>query len=82
MNFDWMALLIGAVGTILWAHNGKLSKYAALLWFFSSIFWVVYAYFESKAALGARDFISVLLYLYGAYRWSINPANDDNEKAT
>lgn len=73
LSFDWIALIIGTIGTVLWAHNGNLSKYAAVLWFFSSIFWIAYAYFESQTALGFRDFISVLLYLYGAYRWLINP---------
>ena len=69
MYMDWIALLIGTIGTALWAHNGKSARLAAPLWLASSLIWMVYAYINGLSALGARDFISVSLYGYGIWRW-------------
>jgi hypothetical protein len=66
---DWAALGVGTIGTILWAHNGKWAKYAAIWWLASSILWIWYASLNNLAALGARDLISVSLYVYGGWRW-------------
>lgn len=66
---DWLALLVGTIGTVLWAHNGKLAKYAAVWWLVSSVLWMLFAYLKGLPALASRDLISVLLYLYGGYRW-------------
>ena len=66
---DWLALAVGTVGTVLWTHNGRLAKYAAVWWLASSVLWVIYSWLKGLPALGARDFISVGLYLYGGWRW-------------
>jgi hypothetical protein len=74
---DWLALAIGTVGTVLWAHNGAWAKYAAVFWFVSSIFWVAFAYTTNGTALGIRDGISIALYMYGAWRWLGKPRNKE-----
>lgn len=66
---DWLALSMGTIGTILWAHNGRGAKYAAGWWLASSLLWMAFAYLKGLPALGTRDLLSVLLYLYGGYRW-------------
>lgn len=68
LNLDWVALCIGTLGTVLWAHNGKSASYAGVLWFVSAMIWIAYAYLNRLPALGSRDIINVLLYIYGAYR--------------
>ncbi len=68
-KLDWLALIIGTIGTILWSHNGKSAKYAAVLWFISSIIWVIYAYLNNLPTLGMRDAISISLYIYGMIKW-------------
>lgn len=66
---DWLALAVGTIGTVLWAHNGAWAKYAAFWWLASSLLWIGYAYLKGLPALGARDLISVTLYIYGGWRW-------------
>lgn len=72
LHLDWVALIVGTIGTILWAHNGKSAKYACVFWLFSSLIWMAFAYFKGLPALGIRDLISVALYVYGGYRWLIS----------
>jgi hypothetical protein len=69
VHLDWLALLVGAVGSFLWAHNGPSAKYASVWWLFSSLLWVVFAWLNGLAALGVRDVLGVGLTLYGCYRW-------------
>jgi hypothetical protein len=68
-HLDWMALVVGAVGSLLWAHNGPSAKYASLWWLLSSILWVVFAWIQGLPALGLRDAVGVGSTLYGCYRW-------------
>ena len=68
-HLDWLALLVGAVGSLLWAHNGRSAKYASVWWLFSSVLWVVFAWVHGLPALGARDALGVGSTLYGCYRW-------------
>jgi hypothetical protein len=68
-HLDWMALLVGAIGSFLWAHNGPSAKYASVWWLCSSVLWIVFAWLHGLAALGARDFLGVCVTLYGCYRW-------------
>lgn len=69
---DWLALALGTIGTVIWAHNGSWSRYAAVLWLASSILWLIYAWLNGLPALGGRDAISIALYVYGGYRWLKN----------
>lgn len=66
---DWLALATGTIGTVLWAHNGQWARWAAVWWLASSFLWVAFAWKSGLAALGVRDFISICLYMYGAWRW-------------
>lgn len=66
---DWAALLVGTIGTVLWAHNGPQARWAASWWLASSALWAAFAWTEGMPALGIRDAISVGLYVYGAWRW-------------
>ena len=66
---DWAALAVGTIGTILWAHNGAWAKHAAVWWLASSCLWAWFAYANGLPALGIRDAISILLSVYGAWRW-------------
>lgn len=68
-QLDWLALLVGAVGSVLWAHNGRLARYAAVWWLVSSVLWVVFAWLNGLPALGVRDVVGVSVALYGCYRW-------------
>ena len=68
-QLDWIALLVGAVGSLLWAHNGRSAKYASIWWLFSSVLWVAFAWVHGLPALGARDAIGVGSTLYGCFRW-------------
>ena len=68
-HLDWIALLVGAVGSLLWAHNGRSAKYASVWWLCSSLLWVVFAWRNGLPALGARDLLGVGSTLYGCYRW-------------
>ena len=73
-HLDWMALLVGAVGSFLWAHNGRGAKYASVWWLVSSLMWVVFAWLQGLPALGARDALGVSSTLYGCFRWLQPPA--------
>jgi hypothetical protein len=68
-HLDWLALVVGAVGSLLWAHNGRSAKYASVWWLLSSVLWVVFAWVHGLPALGARDALGVGSTLYGCYRW-------------
>jgi nicotinamide riboside transporter PnuC len=68
-HLDWIALVVGAVGSLLWAHNGRSAKYASLWWLLSSLLWIVFAWTHGLAALGVRDLLGVGVTLYGCYRW-------------
>jgi hypothetical protein len=68
-HFDWAALAVGAVGTLLWAHNGSRARYAALWWLASSLLWLLFAWSKGMPALGLSYAVSVGLYVYGGYRW-------------
>jgi hypothetical protein len=73
-HLDWIALLFGAIGSLLWAHNGRSAKYAALWWLLSSLLWMAFAWLNGLPALGMRDAVSVAATLYGCYRW-LQPRN-------
>jgi hypothetical protein len=68
-HLDWLALVVGAIGSLLWAHNGQSAKYASVWWLLSSVLWVVFAWVHGLPALGARDALGVGSTLYGCYRW-------------
>jgi hypothetical protein len=68
-HLDYAALVIGTLGTLLWAHNGRNAKYAAPCWIASSLLWIGFAWASGLPALGMRDFLSVCLYAYGGWRW-------------
>ncbi|HXD42962.1 MAG TPA: hypothetical protein VN649_20520 [Ramlibacter sp.] len=68
-HLDWIALVFGAVGSLLWAHNGRSAKYASLWWLLSSLLWVAFAWVQGLPALGVRDAVGVGSTLYGCFRW-------------
>jgi hypothetical protein len=68
-HLDWIALVVGAVGSLLWAHNGRSAKYAAVWWLGSSLLWIAFAWLHGMTALGLRDLLGVGIALYGSYRW-------------
>lgn len=68
-HLDWIALALGAIGSLLWAHNGPRAKYAALWWLASSLLWIAFAWAKGLPALGMRDVIGVSTTLYGCWRW-------------
>ena len=68
-HLDWIALVVGAVGSLLWAHNGRAAKYAAVWWLGSSLLWIAFAWLHGLPALGIRDLLGVVIALYGSYRW-------------
>lgn len=72
-HLDWMAMVVGAVGTLLWAHNGRSARWAAAWWLTSSLLWLSFAWAKGLPALGARDLLSTTLYLYGGWRWLMKP---------
>ena len=68
-HLDWLALVVGAIGSFLWAHNGQSAKYASVWWLLSSVLWIVFAWLHGLTALGMRDVLGVSTTLYGCYRW-------------
>lgn len=77
-HLDWVALAIGTTGTILWSQNGRFSKWAAVWWLVSSFFWVAFSWMHGLPALGLRDLISILLYVYGAWRWLLRTGTTES----
>lgn len=71
IHLDWIALALGAIGSILWAHNGAGARYACLWWLASSLAWIAFAWIEGLPALGLRDGIGVGTTVYGCYRWML-----------
>lgn len=63
---SWIALGIGTLGTVGWAIGGRAGKIAAPLWFFSSVLWIVFAWRSGVHAIGWRDALNIMLYIYGA----------------
>lgn len=80
-HLDWLALFIGTIGTVLWAHNGRWAKYAAVYWLASSVVWMAFAWLQGLPALGVRDAISTALYVYGGWRWLRKPQKSPQETA-
>lgn len=68
-HLDWIALVVGAVGSFLWAHNGRCAKYASLWWLGASLLWIAFASTRGLPALGMRDLLGVATTLYGCWRW-------------
>ena len=79
-HLDWMALVVGAVGSLLWAHNGRSARYASVWWLSSSLLWVAYAWLHGLPALGMRDTLGVGTTLYGCYRW-LQPRQSGSQQA-
>ncbi len=70
---QWLAFAVGTIGSLLWAHNGTWSKYAAAFWLAASVLWVWYAQLSGVPALAARDLVGIGIALWGVWRW-IAPA--------
>jgi hypothetical protein len=66
---QWLAFGIGAFGSLLWAHNGRWSKYAGLFWLAGSLLWIWFAHLSGMPGLAARDAIAVLTTAWGTWRW-------------
>ncbi|HTY98290.1 MAG TPA: hypothetical protein VMB75_00535 [Rhodocyclaceae bacterium] len=66
---QWLAFGLGTAGSILWASNGPWSKYAAAFWLAASLLWVWFARQSGHPGLMARDLISIVTALWGAWRW-------------
>lgn len=66
---QWSAFVVGTVGSILWAHNGAWAKYAGAFWLVASLLWVWFARLSGVPGLAARDLVSILTALWGAWRW-------------
>jgi hypothetical protein len=66
---QWLAFGFGTVGSVLWAHNGPWSKFAAAFWLAASLLWVWFARLSGHPGLVARDAVSILTALWGAWRW-------------
>lgn len=62
--FEWAALIIGTLGTILWSF-GKSQLTVSILWILSSMLWIVFAWVNGHYGLTARDTLSVIPYAIG-----------------
>ena len=72
-HLDWLALALGTIGSVAWAHNGRWSKYASAMWLGGSIAWLAFAWVNNLAALGIRDAIGITTSGWGCYRWLLVP---------
>ena len=61
---EWGAFAVGTVGTLLWSL-GKNQLLVSVLWMFSAILWVVFAFYNGHYGLTARDLLGVILYAVG-----------------
>ena len=66
---QWLAFGLGTAGSILWAHNGPWSKYAAAFWLAASLLWIGFARMSGHPGLVARDLVGIVTTLWGAWRW-------------
>lgn len=68
-SLQWLAFAVGTIGSLLWAHNGVWSKYAAAFWLAASVLWVWYARLSGVPGLAARDLVGIGTAVWGAWRW-------------
>lgn len=66
---EWVALCIGTAGTILWSL-GKNQLVVSLLWLFSAILWIAFAWKNGHYALTVRDILGIVLYAIGIQTYS------------
>lgn len=68
-HLDTGALLLGLVGSVLWAQNGRFVKYVSLFWMVSSVLWIMYASAAHLPAVALNHVANLCLNLYGCKRW-------------
>lgn len=76
---EWLALIIGTIGTILWSI-GWNQLTVSILWLLSSLLWIVFALSNEHYALTARDMLGVFLYIIGIKTYWKNKKIEDFEK--
>ncbi len=68
-HLDSVAPVIGTMGSILWAQNGRYAKYTAVFWFSSAVTWLIFAVYAKNISLAACQIFNVCLVLYGCRSW-------------
>ena len=68
-HLDSVAPVIGTMGSILWAQNGRYAKYTALFWLLSAVAWLIFAIHAKNVSLAACQVFNVCLVLYGCRNW-------------
>jgi len=75
MNFslllEWSAVIMGTIGTIIWASKSKYSKYCGIIWIVGSFLWVIFALRNKHFGLAINNLVYILLYSYGIYKWVV-----------
>ena len=68
-HLDSVAPIVGTMGSILWAQNGRYAKYTALFWLLSAAAWLTFAIHTKNVSLAACQVFNVCLVLYGCRTW-------------
>ena len=61
---EYSALIIGTLGTILWAM-GKSQILVSILWLVSALIWIGFSLLNGHDGLAIRDVFGVLMYSIG-----------------
>lgn len=68
-HLDSVAPIIGTIGSILWAQNGRYAKYTAIFWLVSATSWLIFAIHTKNVSLATCQVFNVALMLYGCRTW-------------
>lgn len=66
---EWIAVIVGMCGNLLWSTNSKYSKWSAPLWFIGSLLWIWFAIYNKHAGLATSNVVSASVYFFGIWRW-------------
>lgn len=66
---DWIGAVFGILGSVVLAHNSRISKYGFVLYLVSNIAWIIYAMVTSQWAILAQTLMFAVISVYGIYRW-------------
>jgi len=68
---SWLGTVLGILGASLLSFNISFSKYGYILFFLSSVMWIIVAYKKNDNALLTLNIFFFLINSIGIYRWIV-----------